>query len=327
MTDEVRATEYFIKERERLRNSKNGQNALNAHIQYNPLVPSEVFLRTNINIFPVAELKDWVAELETNSIYKDAEFYCDLVFNEAGIIEPKINPNALPIREFPITRDMDLTGSVVIYHHPQEDTDGTIPWGRYIAGIDPYDANKSTTTSLGSCLVMDKLTGTIVAEYTGRPKFAEMCWETTRRLLIYYNAVALYENEKPGIKQYFERKNSLYMLMKQPKYIKDVIPNSTVERQYGMHMNQQLKDHGEILARDFLQTEEEEGKLQLRKIRCLPLLHEFIMYDDHSNFDRVMAFIQCMYALQELHKQKVIMAEDNTNKMDSFFNKKLFLRH
>jgi len=34
----------------------------------------------------------------------------------------------------------------------------------------------------------------IVAEYTGRPATAEMFYENVRKLLVYYNARAMYEN-------------------------------------------------------------------------------------------------------------------------------------
>lgn len=312
------AEEHFLGIREKLRSSKNGANQLNAHIQYNPLKPSEMFLRTNVNIFPVAELKDWLAELETKSIYRDAEFVGELVFNEEGVIEPRLNNRLEAIRDFPITRsELDLTGAVVIYHHPQLDTDGTIPWGRYVGGIDPYDNNKSTTASLGSCLIVDKISKAVMAEYTGRPKFAEMCWETMRRLLLYYNAICLYENQMPGIKQYFERKNSLHLLMKQPKYLKDVIPSSNVERQYGMHMNVQLKDHGEILIRDHLQTEE-NNVLNLRKIRCVPLIQELILYDEDGNFDRCLvkdvqvSTIDGFRAIQNIQIGDMVLTHDGS---------------
>jgi hypothetical protein len=134
----------------------------------------------------------------------------------------------------------------------------------------------------------------------------------------------LWHYEKMGVKQYFEKKKSLHLLMHQPQYIKDVIPTSTVERGYGMHMNTSLKDHGEILVRDWLQEEYEPGKLTVRKIRSVPLLKELIMYDgNNGNFDRVMALLVCMYAMQELHKQKIITAEERTRGIDPFFVRRL----
>ena len=42
-----------------------------------------------------------------------------------------------------------------------------------------------------------------VAEYTGRPKSAEEFYENVRKLLLYYNARAMYENQNKGIFVYF----------------------------------------------------------------------------------------------------------------------------
>lgn len=320
-TNYEQANKFFEDKRLELRNSKNGSDALNAYIQYNPINPSEVFLRTNVNIFPVSEMKEWLAELEVKQVYQDAEMVCELAFDADGKVKPIMLANNTAIRDFPLDKNHDATGAIVIFHHP--DTDD-IPYGRYIAGIDPYDADKSTTSSLGSIVILDRLSNRIVAEYAGRPRFADMFYENCRKLLIYYNAVALYENEKMGVKQYFEKKKSLHLLMHQPQYIKDVIPTSTVERGYGMHMNTSLKDHGEILVRDWLQEEYEPGKLTVRKIRSVPLLKELIMYDgNNGNFDRVMALLVCMYAMQELHKQKIITAEERTRGIDPFFVRRL----
>lgn len=280
------ANAHFVKIREELKNSKNSSNTLSAHIQYNPLVPSEAFLRTSHNIFPLGEIKEWLAELETKQIYRDAETVCELIFGEDGEVKPNLVKNLYPIYDFPLDKDKDTSGAVVIYHHPMDD-EGKIPYGRYIMGVDPYDADKSTTSSLGSAIVIDRLSNRIVAEYSARPRFADMFYENCRRLALYYNAAVLYENEKMGVKQYFDKKKSLHLLMAQPAYIKDVIPNSTVERTFGMHMNVALKDHGEILVRDWLQEEYEPGKLNLRKIRCIPLLKELVLYDpDNGNYDR-----------------------------------------
>ncbi len=314
------AEEYFLKERERKRSNRNSTESYDSYLQYNPLVPSESFLRTSNNMFPLAEIKEWLSELETNKIYRNAEYICDLVIQEDGSIKPQINTELRPIYDFPLDKNKDTTGAPIIFFHPDDDA----PFGRYIAGIDPYDFNNAANSpSLGSMIVIDRLSGYVMCEYSGRPRFADQFYENCRKIAIYYNALVLYENEKQGVKQYFEKKNALGYLMAQPKYIKDVIPTSTVERGYGMHMNQALKDHGEILLRDWLQTEENE-MLNLRRIRSMTVLKELIMYDDISNFDRIIAMIACMYAMQELHKQKIIFLGDK--KIDKFFKRKIFQR-
>ncbi len=729
-TDEEVATQSFLKKREELRNSKNGTQALSAHIQFNPLVPSEIFLRSSGNIFPTTELKAWLSDLETNQIYQDAEMVCDLVFNDLGKVEPRINKDLIPIREFPISgkTNQDTSGAIVIYHHPTTNDNGEIPWGRYLAGcltpgekvltdrglinvedvniidklinedgnyvrinkllnynlvnedtytlnmvntlrtttftsehpiliskskyvqnykskhpkykfnecywehdfkyitvdkiskndwvkipniyrkpnefnlddlwnnseyrvdrtidsplynedfwwfvglwlgdgwsncdeykvsvsfntaeqfyIDKFSSivwklfkrevgvrqssencvelsfgfrqlnrfltnnfgkyahgkflpewvkhidkqykenlilgylasdgcitkhtkgyysmefvsislellegiqdmcfalgytsnlsklrdgkihtinrNKPSNTkvtyhlrfgnddtinfvnsvynkddcklskvdlninvaseprrkqwfylddsleyiyirvkditkskytgtvynfecetntfmchhitthncdpyaqetadrgkSLGSIIVLDKFSNRIVAEYTGRPNTLDLFYERCRKLLIYYNAQCLYENQILGVKQHFEHKNSLQYLMFQPEYIKDIIPGSKVDRGYGMHMVQQLRDHGLLLIRDWLQDEYEPGKMNLRTIRSIPFLQELVLFDFDTNVDRISAFIMVMYALKEKHKE--LVEENKVYKVDPFFEKRLF---
>lgn len=78
----------------------------------------------------------------------------------------------------------------------------------YVAGCDPYDHDKSGTNSLGSTFIYKRFQSfeqydIIVAEYTGRPATAEEYYENVRKLLTYYNARLLYENERKGLFPYF----------------------------------------------------------------------------------------------------------------------------
>ena len=63
------------------------------------------------------------------------------------------------------------------------------------------DHDVSQTGSLGSFFIYKRFNNIesyydiIVAEYTGRPPTAEEYYENCRRLLEYYNARLLYENE------------------------------------------------------------------------------------------------------------------------------------
>jgi len=293
--------------REKLRKGKNATTALDAYIQYNPIVPSEVFLTRTGNIFPKAELSEWLSILETNKTYIDAEYVGETFMSAEGIVtwKPDLEGKISILRDFPVNvGKTDTTGGLVIWEHPFKDDNGEVPFGLYIAGTDPYDHDESGTPSLGSTFIY-KTFHTVgswaflpVAEYTGRPK-AENYYKNLIQLLIYYNARCLYENEKKGLHQYAEIKNYDYLLMEQPGYIKDVIPNSTVNRVKGIHMNTQLKVHGEALIKDWLEEEYSPGRLNLTKLRSIPLLKELISYNRDGNFDRVMAFMMCMYATKE----------------------------
>ena len=324
------AKDYEEKEREKIRKGKNASTALDAHIQYHPIIPSEIFLSKSGNIFPKKELQSWLSILESNPLYENVENIGYLIQEDDGIVrwKPDLTRELKPITKFPLdTKKDDIEGCLVIWEHPHINDDGVVPSNLYIAGTDPYDHDEAGVPSLGSTFIYKRYYNNQswyelpVAEYTGRPKANEY-YRTLGLLLKYYNALCLYENEKKGVHQYFESKNIDYLLMDQPGYIRDVVPNSTVQRVKGMHMSQPLKVHGETLIKNWLEEEFAPGKLNLTKIRSKPLLKELIMYNTKGNFDRVMAFLLTMYALQE--KSKTVVREKP--KVKNFYNSDFFDR-
>lgn len=69
--------------------------------------------------------------------------------------------------------------------------------------------------------VMDLWTDRIVAEYTGRPQFADDLNEMARKLCMFYNGKLMYENNKKNTFSYFSRMNSLHLLADTPEYLKN----------------------------------------------------------------------------------------------------------
>lgn len=328
-SDRAKAKESLLLKREIVKKSGN-KRAYEKEITQQPLSPAEAFLRTSGNRFPLADLQIILSQVEGSERIQNTNYIGDIVFNPNSLkYEWKPNPNLNPLKEFPLTKDQDSEGCVVIYEMPYEDEEGNVPFGRYLAGTDPYDHDQSSTTSLGSTIIIDKITNRIVAEYTARPKTANEYYEILRRLLHFYNARCLYENEKKGLFQYLEGKNETYLLLDQPAYIKDVIQNSKVERGKGMHMNKSLKDHGEDLIIMWLleDYDSSNGIKNMHKIRCIPLLKELIAYNPEGNFDRVMSLMMCMYHIQEVKKVKIEEANDKNDILNSdFWNRKLFTK-
>lgn len=157
---------------------------------------------------------------------------------------------------------------------------------------DPYDHDQASSGSLGSCFIFKRFQNfesyydLPVAEYTGRPNTADEFYENVRKLLLYYKATALYENEKKGIYAYFANKHAEYLLADQPGIINDIIKDSKVERKKGIHMNKPIKEWMELRVRDWLIEEYDDGKKNLTKIFSEPLLEELIAYNNTGNFDR-----------------------------------------
>lgn len=312
--------------------------ALHGTITQFPLTWREGFLRDKSAIFASIEMLEWLSKLETTSL-KDDKKKVELYFGENNLIKAKLSPNLEDIIDYPLGRGtpekpINKTGSVVIWVDPIPNA----PYGRYIAGCDPYDQDKADSTeSLGSIFIFDRLANQFVAEFTGRPEKADDFYETCRRLCMYYNAKCLYENQLKGLKAYFEKKNSLHYLFEQPEIIKDIIKDSKVNRGYGIHMNRSgtntgIKDQCEIYLKQWLHEERKNGDgkdtLNLHSIMSIPLLKELIAYDREVNTDRVIAVMLCILQCEELHKLHIKQMQPQTLlESESFFRRKLFQKN
>jgi hypothetical protein len=327
VTNELVAKEFLEKERVKLANGKSKQ-PLYDELQNRPVVPSEAFLVLQGNIFPIAELKEHLSNIESNQRLLEASATGWMQRDKEGKATFKVDHD-LYVTDYPTKYSKDPRGAVEIWEQPIENPG----YGLYIAGIDSIDQDQAdSSSSMGSIIIYKRLkdSGSTfhlpVAEYTGRPEFASDFYEQCRRLLEYYNAKALYENQTPGIKAYFETKNCLHLLARQPAIIKSISPSSKVDRVFGTHMTNQIKDAIEIMTRDWLKTELEPGKLQLTKIYSIPLLKELIAYNKDGNFDRVIAFMLVMMQDLELHNVTQEEVQEDLEK-DGFFSRRLFTNY
>ena len=297
--------QFILDERKKVVDSATSTTAVDRYIAERPVTPLEAMMEFNGNIFPKKDLMHHLAMIRTNKKLQNHKQVGDLNWvNGIPVWVPKKHGDVV---KFPLKKDDDPTGSIVIWEHPVKDA----PFGLYVAGCDPYDHDKSGTNSLGSTFIYKRFQSfeqyydIIVAEYTGRPATAEEYYENVRKLLTYYNARLLYENERKGLFPYFTSKHSDYLLADQPSIISDIVGKSTVQRKKGIHMSVAIKDWGEGLIKEWLNSESSPGEKNLTKILSEPLLEELINYNDKGNFDRVMAFMMVMIYLQELHNVHV----------------------
>jgi hypothetical protein len=318
------------KEREKLRRGKD-KSALNMELQYRPIVPSEAFLSNTGNIFDLSEIKHQLNYLETTESAKYLGQVGRLDRDSEGKPMWVPDEDRKKLDDWPIKSEKDNSGAIVIYEHPPKEG---IPYGLFIGGIDPYDHDRSMTGSVGACYIYKRFSdfsetyNLIVAEYVGRPPKAKEFYENCRRLLEYYGARALYENQTKGLHQYFESKNCTHLLQDQPdELIKDIVKDSKVQRGKGIHMSNNIKEYGELLTRDLLSEEFAEGKMNYRKIYSKGLLTELMNYNDDNNFDRAIAFFLVALYNQQLHKVHVKAKEERFINRDSFFEKPIFSKN
>ncbi len=312
-----------LKERTRIAETAKDKNTLTKYITEFPNNPREAFSISSGNIYPTADLIKQLGFLESS---KDGDVkgqYGTLKFIEnTPKIEFKIDESLRPA-DYPVKDSAKAEGCIVIWEHPIANA----PFALYIGGNDPYDQDKADTSmSLGSTFIMKRAMpghdnhDKIVAEYTGRPESAKEYYENARRLLLYYNALCLYENEKIGIKTYFETQNCLRLLAFTPTSLKSNI-NTAVNRIYGLNMTKGIKSELEIEGRDWLKQSVGDGKMNINQIYSKALLKELIAYNPLSgNYDRHIAFLMLM--AQKLQMHKIIVDANKKQYQDPFFTRK-----
>ena len=308
--------------KQELENAVSSQQ-IDRYIAEHSETPAEAFTELSGNIFPKKELQKQLAKIRTNKKIQNHK-QVGFLTEANGEMIWNIQKGG-DITQYPLPKDTDPKGAIVIWEHPVKNA----PFGLYIAGIDPYDHDQSGTNSLGSCIIykrfqdFESYSDIIVAEYTGRPATAEIFYENVRKLLIYYNARAMVENQNTGIFTYFNNKHCSYLLADQPDIIKDIVNNSSVNRRKGCHMNKEIKLWGEGKIKEWLEEKRNDEQLGLNTILSEPLLEELIQYNDKINVDRIMAFMQVMIYKEQLYNTKVKQKQEEEKKI-RLFDKPLF---
>lgn len=299
----------------------------------NPLTLQEAIMRRDGSMFPVAALLDRLNEIDSDPSFYNDVYSGDLVMNNQGKVE-FIPSSKTPIREFP-HKDNKQEGCIEIFKMPELNRDGKPFSGRYIAGCDPYDDDSSETLSLGSIHILDLWTDKIVAEYTGRPMYADDFYEKCRLLCLFYNARLNYENNKKGLFAYFSRMNCLYLLTDVLEYLrdKDMVKGQLIgNKTKGTNASQALNNYARTLIRNWLIkavnvdiVEDGESKeitvYNLSFIKNRALLQELAQWNIDGNFDRVSALGMLML----LREDKIISFGGNVKKDDDNYSTSNYL--
>ena len=322
VSDVIKALIEILMNRYRVKYNSTDPNTIIKTIAEVPITPAEAIVKTGVNMFPVADLTERIGQLDANPTEYDDVYVGDLVFNKDGQVEYKPT-SATPIRDFP-HKDNKIEGAIEIYQLPEIDRNTGKPYNdRYILGADPYDDDESNTMSLGSIFVLDLWTDRIVAEYTGRPPFADDYYEICRKLCLFYNGRLNYEYNKKGLFSHFSTRNSLYLLtdvldfLKEKQMMKDGYGNKSK----GTNASPAINAYARSRLRSWLlapvpimQTidgEEKEVMVpRLFTVRNRALLKELINYNSEGNFDRISA----MGMLMLLREDRMIRYQGNVSR-------------
>ena len=292
---------HLLKERYRAKYETGDPRTIIKVVSNMPITPSEAMIQGGVSQFPVTDIEQRLLEINANP-----NFYDDVYVGQIGLKDGKtefVPTSDTPIRYFQQRDNKNMPGAIEIFELPQRDTADNVYENRYIAGADPYDNDESTTTSLGSIIILDLWTDRIVAEYTGRPPMADDYFEICRRLCLFYNARLNYENNKKGLFSHFSTMNSTYLLTDVLEILVDkqmMKPGGVGNTAKGTNATAAINGWARQLIAKWLllpQTaivneggEDKEVTLHnLNFIKNKALLIELSQWNPFGNFDRVSA--------------------------------------
>lgn len=191
----------------------------------------------------------------------------------------------------------------------------------YIAGCDSYDAFAEDTSNLygkkkkaadkrsrGSTYVYKRFFSSTqtydlyVAKICMRTDDAELFYESTYKLALYYNLKVLVEYTKIGIIQWFLSNNRETFLYPRPS-LTGVIKETVSVNKYGLAMPYYVKQHIISLMANYV-------KKNVDQIYFPSLLHDMMRFDFDSmvkglSHDETMAAAICLVADDDLSKRKI----------------------
>lgn len=300
---------------------------------YYPREVDDIFLNEDTNIFEIELAKRQKARL----LNQERTGVPVILFHDGERIRHEFT-DKLPITNFPLKNSDLKDAPVVIYEFPIENP----PYGLYVAGVDPYRQGKSAySDSLGSVYIYkrmhdiagEKYQDMFVASYCARPDKKETWEEQARFLIKYYNARTLCENDDISFIEYMKAKGDAHYLEKQPQWLMEIVPNTTVKREYGVHRSsQKIIDYLHTCFKKYMEepvyVEKDENGDIVREVLGVSrifdpvLLEEVIQYNDEGNFDRIIA---AELAIAQALRMDPIVGKVGGKadpRVDSFYSKK-----
>jgi hypothetical protein len=267
---------------------------------YYPVEVDDIFSNEDTNIFDIEAAK----RQKTKLLAQERTGTPVVLFADETGIKHEFT-DKLPITNFPLNPSDSKDAPVIIYEFPVESP----PYGLYVAGVDPYRQGQAKySDSLGAVYIYkrmhdimgEKFQDMFVASYVARPDKKET-WEEQARLLIkYYNARTLCENDEISFIEYMKAKGDAHYLERQPEWLLEIIPNTTVHREYGIHRTAtKVIDYLHTCFKKYMEEvvyveKNEDGSVireffGINKIFDPVLLEEVVQYNDKDNFDRIIA--------------------------------------
>lgn len=332
-SDPEKAEEFTDGERARAKKGNDPQGYLK-EVMYFPKNPQECFLTLG-NAFYNAE----PARVQKTRLLSMGRTGTPVILyedGEGGTIKHKFTDKGA-ISNFPIKAMDDKDAPAVIWEFPM----GNIPFGLYVAGVDPYKQDTAKySDSLGAVYIYkrmhdiqsEKYQNTFVASYVARPKDIMLWHEQSRFLIKMFNARTLCENEDMSFINHMIYKGDGHYLEDQPGWLKEIVPNTQVNRPKGIHRSSaQIRTYLHGVLKAYLDeiigvTRDDNDKiigniLGVTRILDPMLLEEIIKFTEDLNCDREVAASLAIALAKHLDPQIHISSIETDSRLISYFNR------
>lgn len=269
-----------------------------------PFTPGEAFAVRTDSKFPIHLIEAEMQHIKMENLFGTV---VDLYYDEKERVRHGIRTNDHQIMDFPVKADSNKNGAVVIYEFPEDNT----PWGLYFAGVDPVrDIKTEYSVSLGACYIIKRGVEKggfiepekVVAQYVGRFDDPDRTHDVMCKLIEYYNAQALVENDVDTFIRYMmNKKKQKHLVSKQQlALLNDLNLNVRVHAIYGMTGTPTVAARLLQTCIDYLKNDvdkifDEKGNVvkTIRGVyytRDIMLLKEMMEWKPGLNVDRIKAF-------------------------------------
>jgi len=241
--DEAKAKLYYLNER---RAVEHDSKKLNSVIRKAPFTIEEAFRADSdscmFNAHNLNERMDFFSYVNPDELYTVGNLY----EMEDGAIEFQENPNG----RFKLHEKPDIENNV----RKRGDSREPMSSGSYVIGIDPFSHStvNSGRGSMGAAYVFKRHSiydpdnsGKFVLQYIARPATTRIFYEDMRKLCHWYGAPMLFENQKQGVKEYFERMHYDAFMIWLPNAKQAGVPSS-------MPAKEELADVTELYIQDHI---------------------------------------------------------------------------
>lgn len=331
-SNEEKAEEVKKKNRDKAKKA-NDQESYLKEVMYYPDSPRECFLSIQNSFYNGEAARHQRSKLLSMGrsgsavfLFEDGDGQIKHTFSDKG-----------PVMNWPAKSTDDKDAPIMIYEFPMENP----PFGLYVSGVDPYKQDKAKySTSLGSVYIYKRIHNLLdegykdffVASYAARPDDIDKWNEQSRLLIKYYNARTLCENEDMGFINYMIYKNDGHFLEDQPDWLREIVPNTTVNRKKGIHRSaENIRTHLRGNLKKYLdekigviRNEKDEvigDVLGITRILDPMLCEEISKFNPDDNFDREVAASLAVTLARHLDVQFVVSSVEGDTRLREYFER------